>query len=411
MKQMLAIIADDFTGALDTGVEFVHAGLDTMLTLLPDVQQRQSVQLLTTNSRDGDAYQAQQRTQQAVRQLQGRRLFKKIDSTMRGHVGLEIETILHASQLSKAVVCPAVIEAGRTIQQGQLCIHAVPLHHTDFANDPRWPARSSAMAALIGRPTSHIELEIVRTDTPTLALAISGATTAIVTLDACSNADLLNISRAISADMLPCGALGLARPWAAQFRPDPGRDTASAMPSLTQPLLIVAGSRHPTTSAQLSRLQAKHEILAIELAVHSSAQQRHVWLEHMLSSLSSRRSILLRVPSHTLSQPEQESLLELLGDLTMQACQKVRLGGLMITGGETASVICRYLGSQAVHIRGSLEVGVPWGYLLGGIGAGLPLITKAGGFGQADTLLNIARHAQAQASAQGKQAEASHAHI
>ena len=390
---MLAIIADDFTGALDTGVEFVHAGLDTTLTLLPNHQQHPIVQVLTTNSRDGDALQAQQRTQQAVRQLQGRRLFKKIDSTMRGHVGLEIETILCESQLSKAIVCPAVIEAGRTVQQGQLCINAVPLQHTDFANDPHWPARSSAMAALIGRPTTHIALEIVRAGTPTLALAISSAATAIVTLDACTNADLLNISQAISADMLPCGALGLARPWATQFRQGAITKSASTMPSLAQPLLIVAGSRHTVTIEQLNRLQTEYDVLTIELAAHFSAQQRHAWLEHMLSSLSNRQSVLLRIPSHTLSQPEQGVLLKLLGDLTMQACQNVRLGSLMITGGETASVVCRSLGSQGVHIGGAIEVGVPWGYLLGGIGAGLPLITKAGGFGQPDTLLRIMRQA------------------
>ncbi len=386
----LTIIADDFTGALDTGVEFVHAGLPTTLTLLPNTQQNAAVQVLTTDSRDGDASQAKQRIQQALRQLQGHRLFKKIDSTMRGHIGLEIETILQYTGLGKAVVCPAVIEAGRSVQHGQLYVNNVLLHRSDFAHDPRWPARTSDMAALIGRPTTHLDIGIVRAGTHTLSQAISNASTPIVTLDACTHADLRSISQAISADMLPCAALGLARPWAEQFHPDTPGHAESSIRSHRQPLLIMAGSRHPTTIAQIDRLIAEQNLLMFEAVPGLDQQQQRAWVNHMCNSLSVGHSVILRAPRLTLTSPaERRALLELLGMLAMQVCQRVQPGGLLITGGETASIICQQLGSHGVHIGGSLEVGVPWGQLYGGIGAGLALITKAGGFGQPDTLIRV----------------------
>jgi len=70
-------------------------------------------------------------------------------------------------------------------------------------------------------------------------------------------------------------------------------------------------------------------------------------------------------------------------------------GGLVATGGATARRLLEKAGISAIALGGEVDVGVPWGIALGGLALGgiglrgrrLPVVTKAGGFGDPDTLL------------------------
>jgi uncharacterized protein YgbK (DUF1537 family) len=64
-----------------------------------------------------------------------------------------------------------------------------------------------------------------------------------------------------------------------------------------------------------------------------------------------------------------------------------RLAGLVLTGGDTAIAVANALEAEALWLRGEVRSGVPWGVWVGGPGAGLPVVTKAGGFGEEDTLI------------------------
>jgi uncharacterized protein YgbK (DUF1537 family) len=64
------------------------------------------------------------------------------------------------------------------------------------------------------------------------------------------------------------------------------------------------------------------------------------------------------------------------------------LGGLILSGGETAHFVCQVLQVDAIELSGEIEPGVPWGRLRGGPADGLPVVTKAGGFGQEATLVD-----------------------
>jgi len=386
---LLGVIADDFTGALDAGVEFVRAGLDTTLRLLPECAEPARVRVINTDSRAGTVAAARRRVAEASGQLAGRRLFKKIDSTMRGHIGPEIAAVLSANALAKAVVCPAAIEAGRTVERGRLLINGVPLHETDFARDPAWPARTSDMIQLAGGAATQIALATVRAGAAALAVAIAAAPTAVVTVDACSHADLEAISQAIAAsNSLPCGALGLARAWARGFAHAAPASLTPPARRQAGPVLLIAGSHHPHTIAQVDRLIAERAVIAIEVGLGKQEQRRQEWMECTLAALAAGTSVTIRAPAQPIvDRSAQRALVDLLADLTAHVCQGIGLGGLVLTGGETASAICRRLGVAGIRILGELEVGIPWGQVVGGVAAGLPLVTKAGGFGRADALI------------------------
>ena len=313
----------------------------------------------------------------------GRRIFKKIDSAMRGHVGDEIRTLLGIIGQSKAVVCPAAIEAGRTVRDGQLWIHGLPLHHSDFAHDPRWPATSADMDALVGVSTTHLSLATVRAGVEALAGAIVDAPTSVVTVDACEHSDLALISQTIVlSDSMPCGALGLARAWARCYSGN--RHDLPRLPSDQRggPVLVVAGSRHPRTHTQVQQLLHTSNASVIEVSVPMHPQHQQAVIEEAIASLSAGKTTVIRAAILNLADASaQRILVQILSDLTRRLCEAVPPAMLVLTGGETASAISRQLDATGVRILGEVEVGLPWGRIIGGLAGGSLIVTKAGGFG------------------------------
>ena len=384
------IIADDLTGAMDTGVQFARVGLETALLFSPAHALPVQVQVISTNSRELDAATARQQTAKAAGQLRERLVFKKIDSTMRGHIGPEIEAVLRATGASKAVVCPAVIEAGRRVRDGNLWVDDVLIHRSDFAHDPSWPAVTSDMASLLGLSVTHLYLRTVREGADVLTRAISDASTQVITVDACDDSDLVVISQAILAgNYLPCGALGLARTWVRELVGSRRIELEPTLQGRAAPVLVVAGSRHPKTCAQVHRVASERGLLIIEVAVTMDDSGNEQW-QAIAEALSEGRSLVIRAPLEEIGQTSQRRVLDVSwGKLTLQICEEFELGGLILTGGQTANVVCRALKTVAVRILGELQVGIPWGRLVGGVASGLPVVTKAGGFGHTDSLVRI----------------------
>ena len=64
-----------------------------------------------------------------------------------------------------------------------------------------------------------------------------------------------------------------------------------------------------------------------------------------------------------------------------------QIGGFIFSGGDTARWVCEKLEIQSMALERELLTGLPWGHLLGGAADGVPVCTKAGGFGTADALV------------------------
>lgn len=156
MPQLL-IIADDFTGALDTGVQFSKQGYLTSVTTVypPDPSfftGEADVLVADTESRHLPAQEAYARSFAWARMAkeQGVRLiYKKTDSTLRGNVGIELKAAMDATQRRKILFAPALPRLGRTVIQGEVFFQGVPLARTVFAKDPFTPVGSSFVKDII----------------------------------------------------------------------------------------------------------------------------------------------------------------------------------------------------------------------------------------------------------------------
>lgn len=395
LQKQIGVIADDLTGAMDTGGQFALSGLSTVLRLTNEVAPSATVEVINTGSRELPEDQARQRVAAAASALQGRSLYKKLDSTLRGHLGAEIEAVLGVTDLTKAVICPAVIEEERYVIDGELWINGQRLHVTAFANDPAWPSTSSHISDKLPLSTVNLPLSVVRSGSDALAEVIKSVHAQYIIADATSKADLAIIASAIiSANALPCGALSLAHAWVVALT---GRDTSAAVEAdaLAGPLIVVAGSHHPATREQARRLSRSHSVTAITVRPNRPRDLEQGWRK-AIEALSAGESVLLRTPGHDVSPSDQAGLLDALSALAKRITDAYPVGGIVVCGGATAGRLLDALAIEAIVLRGEYHPGFPSGILQGGAGHGLPIFTKAGGFGPPDALQNLFQQLTAQ---------------
>ena len=82
---------------------------------------------------------------------------------------------------------------------------------------------------------------------------------------------------------------------------------------------------------------------------------------------------------------------EALAKAAVIAIRELRIGGIILTGGDTAAAVTSYLGSSSVDLVGEVSPGIPIGRLVDGPYRGFPVVTKAGGFGGNDALCEAAQ--------------------
>jgi len=81
-----------------------------------------------------------------------------------------------------------------------------------------------------------------------------------------------------------------------------------------------------------------------------------------------------------------------LGRVAVHLMKEIRLGGLVLTGGDLAIGICEQLSASALRIEEEVLPGIPCSTLFDGPFKGLRLVTKAGGFGEKEALWGIIQY-------------------
>src|SRR5262245_35206031 len=173
---LVTLIADDLTGACDAGAPFAGRAPVGVFVAPTSPGPEWTVAAVDTESRELLAADAAAATQAAVgrlgARLPGGLLFKKIDSTLRGPIGAELEALLAVSGRQVALVCPAFPAQGRTVSAGTLLVNERPAHESPIARDPAYPGSTSDVAEIVRRgtvrPVSLVPLERVRGDNAAL---------------------------------------------------------------------------------------------------------------------------------------------------------------------------------------------------------------------------------------------------
>jgi D-threonate/D-erythronate kinase len=369
---MVGIQADDLTGACDTGAPFAARGLGTLVVVhdgdgvppLPDASA--VVLVIDTESRERTAAEARARARRAGSTLRvgpRRILYKKLDSTLRGRVAAEVDGMLDGAGLAVALLAPAFPAQKRVVVDGQVRVDGRLADETPVARDPTFPPTGSSVLGLMAagdvRPMTAVPLVTVRRGRDAIAARLMGFSETggrVLVADAETDADLSVLAEAAHDRVaLLAGSAGLATALAG-LSTTGAREIPMACPR--RPLVVVAGSAHPATHAQLSRLghRAGLDVLAPPAGAGAHDPAR-------------RRETVTR-----------------LADAARARIDRARPGALLLTGGETAIAVLRALGASGLRLIGEIEPGLALGTLADGPFEGLVLMTKAGGFGDADAL-------------------------
>ena len=363
------LIADDLTGACDAAVQFTARGCRAAVALeLGAGAPNPDVLAVSTESRGLSVEEARQAIGDMALRLADRKarfLFKKIDSTLRGNAGAEIAATVSAFGCDAAVITPAFPAMGRIVADGWLRVDALVNGPVDC------PAEFEAVEM-----GAYFQAQGLASHRHAcaggVAVAIGGGIS-YVSVDAVCDADLDAVVEAMMESkgrILWAGSAGLAAALARSI--SAGREKIARPANRFGPVLFCIGSTHPATVAQQRRLLAERPLCA--LSAESAAPGE------IADALGCGRNVMLEVPRGRI--PEQR-IAELL-----RGAREVA-GALALSGGDTASHVCRALRAQGIELHDEVEAGIPWGTLVGGGFDGAAVATKSGAFGDSGALIGI----------------------
>lgn len=421
-KQHCLLIADDLTGGADAGVQFAKRGLKTLLVPIRGegdplaARPGQDVLVINTITRGLPAAEAFGILSGLLKGFDPKRfpiLYKKIDSTLRGNIGIEIEAILQETNQSLCFLAPSYPEQGRVLTGGIMMVGDKPLALTEAARDAASPVRESDVRKLLEHQTSlsigTIDLAVVATGKQSLLKVVEREQKAgyrIIIFDALSRRDLATIAEtALSMERAPilAGSAGLAGEVARILVP--GQiDLCADRPRTFRHVLTVAGSASAVTHAQLQRLEAGG-FPSFELPrnlvsgnAREAAEGRRKLAGLLGRALAGGKAILRTSAERWTGDGDGETNIHqringVMAGVTLAALREAGIDtsdlALILTGGDTALGVLQLLDYDGIELKEELLEGIVWGNLRGGPWDGLTIVTKAGAFGKEDALVRI----------------------
>lgn len=388
----LLIIADDLTGALDSGVQLTHRGrhvvINTDCTQMSGMDA--DVIVIDTETRHLPKEKAYRIVYDLVcraRKSGIDHIYKKTDSGLRGNVGAELSAVLDASGADHLNFIPAYPQMSRTTRNGIHYVNGIPLARSVFAQDPIDPVTESRIDRLIHQQSSTA-----------VTFGSDAHHEGIVVYDAETDEDMQRIADQLEqADdfSLAAGCAGFLEKYPrclqSSGRPD--------LPVLPKRLLVLSGSVNAVTIQQLKHAEqngAPRYHVPLDRAVQKDWDPagKQQFLEQILTAHPQASMILI----DTLS-PESRSLsrkpLEVssnidanMGGLASIAADLHRDWSLMIIGGDTLHGLIQAEGITRLYPAAEIDSGI----VLAGYQKDQEmryLITKSGGFGKEDQLDHI----------------------
>lgn len=389
MQKRFVIVADDFTGANDTGVQVKKHGIATGVLLATENWQQAGDSLVfDTESRIIPPQQAYERVAEVVRSIEAGGgcdfLYKKVDSTLRGNIVAEVRAMIDVFKPELVVFAPAFPKAGRTTEGGIQKVNGVALLATEFAKDPRTPIITDNITELLGKGLGVTVQHHTVAELQQAELNLAGG---YHTFDAVYTKDMQQIAAHCIRNgrrTLWIGSAGLAEGYFSEIMP-------------SYPILAVVGSISEKSMEQMEYAQ-KHNVAFVKInmreVLNGKALQEYVQAavsilregqDLIITAARSREEYQEFIEYGTQQNYSKEALAEVtkvtLGTIIEAVTKQAKISGMFLTGGDTAIAVIEKLQAQGSKIEHELLTGFVLSRLVGGNFAGLPIVTKAGAFG------------------------------
>jgi uncharacterized protein YgbK (DUF1537 family) len=412
----LLIIADDYTGSLDTGVQFSRKGVSVLVLTKDQLSFEEAgysgydVLAVDTESRHIPPEEARRIVRDIASEAMRHGVeyfYKKTDSALRGNIGAELAGLLDAGETECLTFVPAFPKSHRVTVGGIQYIDGVKVAESVFAGDPFSPVKRSSVADII-----HLQ-----TDTPTEN----------VTRDSCekagtkTNAKVIRILDAESMEDIERAGSVLKRGGNLRFLAGCA-GFAEILPDLLElpksdvtfeksggNVLIVSGSVNPITIDQISD-GAQYGFSTFTL---SSAQKLDAsypdsdacgfFVREVKKKIEEQGRVIIRTVETRAEVPSTESCArehgiperELpgriagnIGAIAVRILREARVDCLAVFGGDTLHSVLLKMRCEGVRPLVELSPGVVASKALSGDHSRI-VITKSGGLGGRDILGSI----------------------
>ena len=388
----LLVIADDFTGALDTGIQFAREGTKTCVAIGADgvLASRADYPVIVIDSETRhlphiEAYETVCRLVNEARAADVGYIYKKTDSALRGCVGAELSA------------APAFPKMRRTTEGGTQYIDGVPVGESAFGRDPFEPVRHSYIPDIIAEQ-SEVEVRLA-------AEAASPYGRQITVYDASTEEDLAEVAARLKAKgcTLAAGCAGLAAHLGSFIKLPKGK---SQSPRKTKGMFIVCGSLNPISEAQILHAEAAG-FERISLTAEQKLREDYLassdgreWLASLKRACLSGRPVVVDVFASRVSDAAsaikdrlkteeiRQRVARRLGEI-MYAWFGFGLDHTLVTiGGDTLAGFMKKAGCSELTPVCELSDGVVCSTLALG-GREVQIVSKSGGFGKSSVLTDV----------------------
>ncbi len=413
------IVADDLTGACDTGIKFRKAGWDTTVlvdgrkqTPLPTGKmQALAVNTDTRSASPEESFSVVKRVLEAAGRQEGCRYYKKIDSVLRGNIQSELEAFFQVLHNELAIVAPAVPENGRRVRNGILYLGQED--NPDLETDALEILRKSGQ-----RRCRSLPLDVIRRGPEAIIAEVDRGCeegVSIFLADTWDEEDLHILAKAIGGlgeRCVPAGSAGLAQYLAELISAGQTcEEKPCGLEEASGALLVVVGTRHPVTAGQIRYLRQQIQPETYLLPVEGLSEEN---MEERVADLCSRipadrtdwdGAVILLTTDVIYSSTQDCSFLlkenaynrsikEGIGLAVQSLMERIPVGGLIATGGDISAEIFGRLKLDRISLCDEPIPGIVTGLAAGETGKKFLVATKSGGFGNPDALLELCRHMQ-----------------
>ena len=354
---MIAVIADDFTGAAEIGGVGIRHGLKVVIVTSIEEHEQTDLLVIATNTRSlpcEEAAAETERISRLVMDLEPDFIFKKLDSVLRGNIACEIQSHLSVFAKKKAILIPGNPGLGRTIEEGIYYVDGIPLNRTFFAFSPDFPKNSASVVDIIRGTDIPVSSRAIGDDLPDSGIIVG---------DVSSQEDLASWTTKIDDDTLAAGGAGFFDFILAGYL-GKGKEMSRETFYLNGVSLFILGSRYPKDEKILRKINGKGLVRInmpeeIYRDKNFPGSMMESWAEGIIRSLNKGERVAITI-DHDIHDEFglTRRIRETVGLLVRLVSCKVNIDNLLIEGGATTYEILRNLNIKKLYPVRELGFGI-----------------------------------------------------
>lgn len=388
------MVADDFTGAGDAGVQMSKRGIEAHIIFDPKHVESGKSYVIDSESRNipaDEAYGKVKHIYESLKDMPFDYYYKKIDSTIRGNIKAELQAAMEVLQPDLVVFNPANPDSHRTVIDGVLYMNDKRVCETEIMRDPLCLVQDDNLISLLEvemeEPVQFFSITQVRQN----KLKLNGSR--FITFDVIENADMDKVVRFLlntGKKILWVGSAGMA-------------NALFGIIEKPRPVLALVGSIAETSRKQVVRaveqgatlIEMNPSALMKGAAIEDVAEQVIKALENgedtVVVSCREHEDYLESVDTGKKMGMTRQQVAKFtqkkIGELARIVLSRVRIQGAFLTGGDTAISVINHMDAKGARLITDIFPVTALVRLDGGIYPNLQCIMKGGSIGDNATLV------------------------